>query len=118
MEQNVDPIDDSKANHYASQKSVSQNLLNMSVISFHIRILVDTARNDNLDNFDYATITLACLSVVLQLIMFFLLVWLFYSRKQIKYRFLTTTGINGVVTCMSGVALILNVAIVTVSSRL
>ena len=59
-------------NKYASHKSVSQNLLNTSIIQSHIGSLVYIfAEIKNLGGFEYTAIALISLSLIIQLLYFF-----------------------------------------------
>ena len=103
-------------NKYASHKSVSQNLLNTSIIQSHIGTLVYILSNDS-DNegFEIAAITLICASLILQILIFFMLTWLVYRRQDYTSTFTTAVGVNVLVTCASGIALVVNIAITAVA---
>ena len=103
-------------NKYALHKSVSQNLLNTSVIQSHIGTLVYILSND-IDNkgFEIAEISLISLSLTLQIFIFFALVWLTYRRQDYTSSFLSSEQINILVTYMSGITLIINIAITAIS---
>ncbi len=106
----------SKFNRYASQKSVSQNLLNTSVIQSHIGLLVYIYSDTHLlSRLEYAAIVLVLMSLSVQTVMFFMLTWLFYVNPNYQYRFLSAEIINGLVTVLSGISLIINIAITSVS---
>lgn len=110
---------DARFNRYASQKSVSQNLLNTSIIQSHIGLLVFVySEGDDLTGFEPTMVVLIILSIILQSVMFFMLTWLFYVRPGYKWKCFTAEVLNGLVTALSGVALMLNIAITTVSLEL
>jgi len=111
--------EEAKFNRYASQKSVSQNLLNTSIIQSHIGLLVFVySDGDDLSGFEATTVVLVVLSIILQSIMFFMLTWLFYIRPGYQWKCFTAEVANGLVTALSGVALMLNIAITAVSLEL
>lgn len=97
--------------HYATSKSVSQNMLNISTIQGLIVIMVDIfARRTFLNNFQIALIVLICLSISLQFVIFVLLVVLARSRtEQIGTGccFTTATALNSTVTSLSGLLLMI-----------
>ncbi len=119
-----DPQDEQNAdqdtNTYASHKSVSQNLLNTSVIQGNIGLLVFVYANDKDDNgFGKALITLISISLALQFIIFILLTILFHVRQNYQmHRNITAVGMNSVVTALSGITLVVNIAITAVSLEL
>ena len=97
---------------YASHKSVSQNLLNTSIIQSHIVTLVYILSNDNENkDFEIAAIILITISLLLQIIIFFMLTWLVYRRHDHSSTYISSIGVNIIVTCMSGISLIINIAI-------
>ena len=103
-------------NKYASHKTVSQNLLNTSIIQSHIGMLVFIlAEADELKGFEYTAISLITVSVIMQIVIFFALTWLNYRRQDYTSRILSAVGMNVFVTCMSGVTLIVNIAITAVT---
>ena len=75
-----------KFNTYATSKSVSQNLLNTSVITQYIGIVINlfTIRNatSQFTGFQIALLTFICISFVLQLVIFILLVILSKSKNE------------------------------------
>ncbi len=120
VEQNVNQNADQDINTYASHKSVSQNLLNTSVIQGNIGLLVFVYANDrNEEGFGKALIALIIISFSLQFIIFILLTILFHVRQNYRlHRNITAIGMNSLVTALSGVALVINIAITTVSLEL
>lgn len=108
-----------KFNTYASNKSVSQGLLNTSMIQAHIGILVSLFAlrryNTPLNGFEITTITLICCSLVLQFVIFCILVLLMKTTRDTATRSCTATMLNNAVTSLSGLGLILNIAITTTS---
>jgi hypothetical protein len=116
MENNEQNIDQD-ANTYASHKSVSQSLLNTSVIQGNIGLLVYVYANDkDGDGFGNALVILISVSLALQFIIFILLTILFHVRQthQVSHN-ITATGLNSTVTALSGVVLVVNMAITAVS---
>ena len=107
-------------NVYASHKSVSQSLLNTSVIQGNIGLMVFVYANDRDDEgFGKALITLIIVSLTLQFIIFILLTILFHVRQNYQmHRNITAIGMNSVVTALSGVVLVVNIAITAVSLEL
>lgn len=110
-------LEKEKTNTYASQKSVSQNLLNTSIIQSHIGLLIyvfSTSQENT--GFGQALIALIVCSLILQLTIFLLLTFLLFVRQDFKkWSFLKATYVNAVVTAFSGIALIINIAITTLS---
>ena len=103
-------------NKYASHKSVSQNLLNTSIIQSHIGTLVYIFSNDTETNgFEIAAITLIGASLILQVFIFFALTWLVYRRQDYSSTFTSAVGVNVLVTCASGIALMINIGITAVA---
>ena len=111
--------EEAKFNRYASQKSVSQNLLNTSIIQSHIGLLVFVySDGGDLSGFEATTVVLVVLSIILQSTTPFMLTWLFYIRPGYQWKCFTAEVVNGLVTALSGVALMLNIAITAVSLEL
>ena len=100
-------------NTYATSKSTSQSLLNLSVIQSQISLLVAVIASP-LNGWSRALITLLTLSLTLQLVIFVLLVILAKSKTEAIGKF-TATGINALVTTLSGVLLMNTSAITAVS---
>ncbi len=107
-------------NTYSSNKSVSQNLLNTSVIQGNIGLLVFLyANGKDGEGFGTALITLISISLALQFIIFILLTILFHVRQNYQmHRNITAVGMNSTITALSGVVLVVNIAITTVSLEL
>lgn len=105
---------------YATSKSNSQNMLNMSVINTLISILVNlfrtiTIQRRSLDGFEISLVSLIALSLTLQFIIFVLLVVLAKSRTEQVTETITATSINAAVTSLSGLLLIVSSAISVLS---
>ena len=101
-----------KFDKYASQKSVSQNLLNTSAIQTQIGNLVFLFSNGkNFSEFEIATISIIFVSIFLQINIFFLVVWLFHVKPTYKFKLLSAEIMNAIVTALSGISLILNMTI-------
>ena len=112
--------DEQDANTYASHKSVSQSLLNTSVIQSQIGLIVSIYSNDqNEEGFGQAAIILIGISFVIQFIIFILLTILFHVKQNFKiHRNITAIGMNSLVTALSGIALVINISITAVTLEL
>ena len=109
---NSDRKKEKKFDKYASQKSVSQNLLNTSAIQTQIGNLVFLFSNGkNFSDFEITTLTFIFVSIFLQTVMFFILVWLFYVKPTYKFKILNAEIMNATVTALSGISLIVNITI-------
>ena len=108
------------ANTYASNKSVSQNLLNISTIQGNIGLLVAVYANDRDDEgFGKATIVLISISLAFQFVIFVLLTILLHVKQNYQmHRKITAVGMNSLVTALSGLTLVINIAITAVSLEL
>lgn len=98
--------------HYATSKSVSQNMLNISTVQGLIVIMIQIFVNNRtqLNGFQIALIVLISLSLALQFIIFVLLVVLARSRTEIigtNCCRTTTTALNSTVTSLSGLLLMI-----------
>ena len=120
VEQNVEQDVEQDTNIYASHKSVSQNLLNTSVIQGNIGLLVFVYANDRDDEgFGKAMIILISISLALQFVIFILLTILLHVKQNYQvHRKITAVGINSIVTALSGITLVINIAITAVSLEL
>ncbi len=118
--QDIDQNGRQDTNTYASHKSVSQNLLNTSVIQGNIGLLVFVYANDRDDErFGKALIALISISLILQFIIFILLTILFHVKQNFQvHRNVTAIGMNSAVTALSGITLVVNIAITAVSLEL
>ena len=107
-------------NMYSSHKSVSQNLMNTSIIQGNIGLLIFVYANDKEDyGFGKALIALISISLALQFIIFILLTILFHVKQHYQFhRKITAVGMNSLVTALSGIVLMVNIAITTVSLEL
>jgi hypothetical protein len=109
-------LDQENFNKYASHKSVSQNLLNTSVMQSHIGTLIFIlSESDDNKGFEIAAIILISFSLFIQLIIFFSLTWLLYHRQDENSSIISPAGVNIAVTCLSGIALIINISITAIS---
>lgn len=99
---------------YASQKTIAQGFLNATLLESQIGTLVIVLRNvGNLSQFEIGLLSLLCLSIFLQLVLFLDLVFLFYLRSDsISFRFLRATHLNLFATILSGILMTLNIAII------
>ena len=110
-----------KSNTYASHKSISQQLLNTSIISAHVGYLLtifDDTNSDGLGGFEYAAVVLISISIFVQICIFLMLTWLFYVDTKTKYGCITAKKVNGFVTAVSGLSLILNISITSIMVRI
>lgn len=111
-----------KSNVYSSSQSISQNLLNTSIISLHISILVNTVYydyySDGLSSLESTLVILTSISIFAQLLIFFAVVWLYYVKPTTKRGCITAKMVNGWVTGASGLTLVINIAISAVNSKL
>ena len=105
-------------NTYATSKSVSQNLLNMTSISNLITLLVllfSSVDGGKLTGFQITLIVLISLSLSLQFIIFILLVVLANAKTERVTRSCTATSLNNTVTSLTGLLLIISTGITAVS---
>ena len=113
-------MDDPDVNTYASHKTVSQGLLNTSVIQSNIGLLVSLYANDK-ENAQFGTvlIVLIIISFVLQFVIFILLTVLLHVKQNHKiHRNITAVGMNSLVTALSASILVVNMAITVVASEI
>ncbi len=105
-----------KFNNYASKKSVSQGLFNTSVIQSQIGLVVSIFSNGlKLNGFAIATIALISASFALQVIIMFMIGILMRANRVKESRGCGTNAVNDWITFLSGIALILNIAITATS---
>lgn len=109
-------------NSYATSKSVSQTFLNTTSITSQISLLVillasvdETGKN--LNGFQIALVVLISLSLALQFLIFVFLVILAKSKEEKIGRSCTATGMNSLVTSLTGLLLIISSAITAVSLK-
>ena len=104
----------------SSHKETSQHLLNMSIIQSHIGTLVYIFAEDNLDTFEIAAIVLIGISFLFQFIIFFSITWLSYTRQDAPSQVtpappkIGIVGLNIMITLLSGISLVINIAITAV----
>lgn len=113
-------IDKVKAddNTYATSKSVSQNMLNISVIQTQILQMVNILQYSTMNTWNIMLIVLLSNSLVLQFIIFTLLVLLAKSTTEQVTKYCMATGMNSLVTTLSGLLLIITSAITIISRSL
>ena len=108
-------IERDKFNTYATSKSVSQNLLNTALITQYVGIVINrfTLRknSDAFTGFQIALLTFICLSFILQFLVFTLLVILSKATTEKVGKSCTTTGINALVTSLTGLSTIITIVI-------
>lgn len=112
-----------EANAYSSTKSVGQANLDLALIASYIHIIVTLFSRNNVfynDNsgFEIATLTLVCAAVLLQIIIFILVVLLYQTDGDQVTKNCSTVGVNHMVTILTGVSLIINIAITAVAGKL
>ena len=108
---------DHEWNSYATSKSVSQEFLNVTSIGSQITLLVMlfATTGGDLTGFQISLVVLIASSLSLQFVIFVLLVVLVQAKKEEIGRSCTATSINGVVTSLTGLLMIISVAITAVS---
>lgn len=89
-------------NNYATSKSVSQNLINTSLIISLANTIITVIVSGVLDGQKIALIVFVSISIFIQLTMFILLVILAKTTKEKIGKTCTTTKINVWVTILSG----------------
>lgn len=97
--------------HYATSKSTSQGLLNVTAIQGLITNLINIFALGRFGGFQVALIVLIGLSMTLQFVIFTLLVVLSKSRTEQIGTSCTATSINSTVTSLSGLLLIVSSAV-------
>lgn len=131
---NIDPLDETKnkvvpldiykaaidkiqndANMYATSKSTSQSMLNITVIQSQIFHLVNILQDGNINTWNIVLLVLLSNSLVLEFIIFVLLVLLAKSKTEQVTKYCTATPMNSWVTTLSGLLLILTTAITIIS---
>lgn len=106
-------------NNYTTSKSVSQNLINTSLIISLINTVVVVIKSGNLNGYKITLIVCIALSVSIQILMFILLVVLAKATQEKIGRSCTATQINVWVTILSGILPIISgtIAILDQTSR-
>ena len=101
-----------------SHKEISQHLLNLSVIQTQIGLLVGVYYSgcESL-GLCKTTIALVIISLALQGLIFILVTWLFYVGASYN-GFISARMVNGIVTFLSGLSLVVNCCITTVSLKI
>ena len=115
-----EPQNISQDDKYSSNKSVSQNLFNTSIIQGNIGLLVFVYASDRDDDgFGKALIALISISLSLQFVIFIILTILLHVKQNYQmHRKITAVGMNSLVTALSGITLVVNIAITVVSLEL
>lgn len=103
------------ANTYATSKSNSQNLLNISVVQSQILLLVNVLQLNRINAWGAVLITLIANALILEFIIFVLLVLLAKSKTEQVTKYCMATGMNSLVTTLSGLLLIITSGITIVS---
>lgn len=123
-EKSVIPLDIHKAvidklriddNLYATSKSNSQNFLNMAVVQTQILQLVNIAQYSTIRSWESVLISLLCISLSLQFVIFILLVLLAKSKTEQVTKYCLATNMNSLVTSLTVLLLIITTAITAVS---
>lgn len=102
------------ANTYATSKSTSQTMLNISVIQTQIFQLVNTIQG-GMNVWNIILIVLLSNSLILEFIIFVLLVLLAKSKTEQITKYCTATPLNSLVTTLSGLLLIITTTITIIS---
>ena len=107
---------------FISQKTVSQHLLNTSILQNQISLLVYIAARNINNVFSRACISLIFISIFSQLLIYFLLVWLLYvppnTNACICSSYFNAQNINAIVTFLSGLTLLINISISITSQQI
>lgn len=108
---------DSDWNAYATSKSVSQSFLNTTTITSQITLLVllFAAKDGPFKGFQIALIVLISASLLLQFIIYVLLVILAQAKDEQITKSCTATFLNGIVTSLTGLLMIISAAITAVT---
>lgn len=103
-----------------SHKTIAQKLLNLSIITFYISILVNVIVSNCDSSLCRAAIGLAVAGLVFQLIIFLFLVILLYIPLDYTTGagYITTQTINAFLTFITGLSLILNIAMNIIQVKL
>lgn len=106
-------------NNYTTSKSVSQNLINTSLIISLINTVIAVIRAGNLNGYKITLMVCIGISVLIQIAMFVLLVILAKATEEKIGRTCTATKINVWITILSGILPIVSgtIAILDQSSR-
>jgi len=103
---------------YSSTKSVGQNLLNLGVITGYIQILISIfGTGEPLDGFNVALIVLIAFAMVNQITIFVLVSMLYAASTEQVTRTCTATSLNNLVTSLTALSLIGNVAITAIAAK-
>jgi len=102
-----------------SHKEISQHLLNLSVIQTQIGLLVGVYYSgcENL-GLCKTMIALVIISLVLQSLIFILVTWLFYVGPNYNKSVISAGMVNGIITFLSGLSLVVNCSITTVGLKI
>lgn len=109
-----------KFNTYATQKSVSQNLLNTALITQYIGMLVHIFTlfsSGNFNGFAVALLVFLFGSIVFQIVIFVLLVILAKTTRDNPNDRCSATSINIWVTALSGISVIVTITITSLSQQ-
>ena len=101
-----------------SHKEISQNLLNINIVQSQIGILVNVYWLGCEDGMCKTIISLIIISFVLQGLIFMLVTWLFYVDSSYKYKIFSSEFVNGIVTFLSGLSLVINCSISAVGLKI
>jgi hypothetical protein len=107
-----------KHNTYSSNKSVSQEFLNTAIITQYIGIVVSLFSSHDyskpFNGFEIATLVLISLSLILQFTVFVMIVILLKASRDQATKTCTATALNSMVTSLSALSLIVNIAVTAV----
>mgnify|MGYP000426179704 FL=1 len=113
-----------KFNAYATNKSISQTMLNTTVIQYNIGLFLFTfyGSGNHLNNYEIALVVLLSASMFIEVIIFIFLAFLIMVRQDSKTSLCSRTMFkakhaNFLVTLLSGFAWMTNIAITYVYSQ-
>jgi hypothetical protein len=103
-----------------SHKTIAQKLLNLSIISFYISTLVNVIVSNCDSSLCKAAIYIAVTGLIFQLIIFLFLVILLYVPLNYNTAagYITTQTINGILTAITGLSLIINITMNIIQVKL
>lgn len=97
---------------FITQKSVSQNFLNVAILQYQISILINTLKKNDYNGTDKALVIFILLNITLQGIIFFIITFIDYIKPNHK----NAKPLNLIVTLVSGLILIINITITILTS--
>lgn len=103
---------ENKLHKFITQKSISQNFFNIAIIQNQIGILINTLEKNSYLGRDKALVSLILINITLQGIIFFCIILI----DHIKPSNPRAKSINSLITFISGIVLIINITITTLTS--